>query len=304
MLVTRQPVLRRFWYAVMPLDALAAGPRPFTLLGDALLLHLTDDGRPHARHAPDPDALVPDPADAAPVRCQARYGLVWVALDAPLHDIFEIPEDADPGYRRVQQFDAAWRTGALRLMENSFDAAHFAFVHKGTFGQFSQQKPEFFALHETDYGFEAETRLTINNPPASHRITGSTEPTTQRHFRNQWHLPFSRRLGMEYPNGLRHVIYTCATPIDDGRIQLLQWLYRNDTEADCPAAELNDWDRRVIEEDKEILESVDPDAPVDVSRRDEFSMPADQPGLIMRKRLLELLRAHGEEEVHGHAARA
>ncbi|MBC7728893.1 MAG: Rieske (2Fe-2S) protein, partial [Microbacteriaceae bacterium] len=168
-----------------------------------------------------------------------------------------------------------------------------------TFGQSTQHKPEFFALRETDYGFEAGTRLTINNPPASHRITGTTEPTTQRHFRNQWHLPFSRRLGLEYPNGLRHVIFTCATPVDDHHIQLLQWLYRNDTEADCPAAELNAWDRRGIGEDKDILESVDADEPVDESRREERSMPSDQPGLIMRRRLLELLRAHGEEEIHG-----
>ena len=78
----------------------------------------------------------------------------------------------------------------------------------------------------------------------------------------------------------------------------MQWLYRNDAEADCSAAELNAWDLRVILEDKEILESVDADAPVDVSRRAEQNMPADQPGLIMRKRLLALLRTHGEQEIN------
>jgi len=30
-------------------------------------------------------------------------------------------------------------------------------------------------------------------------------------------------------------------------------------------------------------------------------MPSDRPGLIMRRRLLELLRTHGEEEVTGYA---
>jgi len=53
-------------------------------------------------------------------------------------------------------------------------------------------------------------------------------------------------------------------------------------------------------EDKYILDgSVDPDAPVDVSRRDEQSMASDRPGMLMRKRLLALLREHGETEVHG-----
>jgi hypothetical protein len=32
MLVTQQPVLRRFWYPVIPVSALEAGPQAFTLL--------------------------------------------------------------------------------------------------------------------------------------------------------------------------------------------------------------------------------------------------------------------------------
>jgi hypothetical protein len=36
-----------------------------------------------------------------------------------------------------------------------------------------------------------------------------------------------------------------------------------------------------------------------VSRRDEQSMASDRPGMLMRKRLLALLREHGETEVHG-----
>jgi len=33
-------------------------------------------------------------------------------------------------------------------------------------------------------------------------------------------------------------------------------------------------------------------------RRVEFHMASDKPGLVMRERLLEVFRAHGEEEVH------
>jgi len=207
-------------------------------------------------------------------------------------------EEETLGYRRIHQFDETWKTGALRLMENSFDTAHFAFVHKGTFGQGDQHKPGHFALEETPYGFEARVVVRINNPPVSHRITGTTDPVTTRTFYNQWHLPFLRKLGLAYPSGIRHTIFTCATPIDDECIQLIQWLYRNDTEEDCPAELLNAWDTRVVLEDKVILESVDPDAPVDVSRRDEEGMASDRPGML-RRRLLQLLREHGETEKHG-----
>ena len=40
MLNTKQPVLRRFWYALMPLEHLKDGPKPFTLLGEPIVLFL------------------------------------------------------------------------------------------------------------------------------------------------------------------------------------------------------------------------------------------------------------------------
>ena len=48
MLVTQQPVLRRFWYALMPISMLDDGPKPFTLLGEHLVLWKGADGKPAA----------------------------------------------------------------------------------------------------------------------------------------------------------------------------------------------------------------------------------------------------------------
>ena len=48
MLVTQQPILRKFWHAVMPLSALTDGPKPFTLLGENIVLFLDADGQPAA----------------------------------------------------------------------------------------------------------------------------------------------------------------------------------------------------------------------------------------------------------------
>src|SRR5258708_34097911 len=64
-------------------------------------------------------------------------------------------------------------------MENSFDNAHFAFVHKGTFGQLDQPVPEKYQIEETDYGFGAETLITAANPPIHHRIVGPPGPATR-----------------------------------------------------------------------------------------------------------------------------
>ena len=48
MLCTKQKVLRRFWYATMPVDKLADGPKPFTLLGENIVLFLDAEGKPAA----------------------------------------------------------------------------------------------------------------------------------------------------------------------------------------------------------------------------------------------------------------
>ncbi len=335
MLTAQQKTLRKYWYAVMPLHHLADGPKPFRLMGEDIVLfqdaeglpvalqdrccHRTaklskgwcDDGRivcgyhgwtydatgrlvriPQA----DADAVLPKHRVTA-YRCMARYGYAWVALDEPLADLFDIPEDGDPAYRRIFQFYETWRTAPLRMMENSFDNAHFSFVHRSTFGIAKQTKPKKYEIVETADGFYAASCVDILNPPEAHRVTGSGEPTTTRDMRNYWYLPFCRRMDMEYPSGIRHIIINCATPIDDGQIQLVQILYRNDREEDCPAQLLIDWDARITLEDKEILESTDPDAILDVGRKVEAHMMSDRPGLLMRRRLLEVLQAHGEEEI-------
>jgi hypothetical protein len=46
-------------------------------------------------------------------------------------------------------------------------------------------------------------------------------------------------------------------------IQVVQILYRNDTEVDCSTQELIDWDAAIIAEDRDALESTDPDAIVE-----------------------------------------
>jgi phenylpropionate dioxygenase-like ring-hydroxylating dioxygenase large terminal subunit len=338
MLVTRQPVFRKFWHAVMPLSMLQGGqPQPFMLLGEKIVLFLDEQGQPAAlkdrcchRTAQlskgrcvnggiecgyhgwtydgrgrviripqyDADRAIPADYRTPAYRCVAKYGYAWVALEEPIAPIPEVPEFDAPGWRTIFQFHERWATSPVRALENSFDNSHFSFVHRATFGVAAQPRPSKYELVERDGGFHAETVIDAVNPPAYQRVSGSTDPITQRHMRNAYFLPFSRRLDIEYPSGVRHVIINCFTPIDDGHIQLAQWLFRNDTEADCPAQLLIDFDHVITREDKDILESTDPDALVDTRRRGvEYSMDSDRPGMLIRKQLMELLAAHGESEV-------
>jgi phenylpropionate dioxygenase-like ring-hydroxylating dioxygenase large terminal subunit len=246
----------------------------------------------------DADRAIPADYGTPAYRCVAKYGYAWVALEEPIAPIPEVPEFGAPGWRTIFQFYERWDTSPVRALENSFDNSHFSFVHRATFGVAAQPKPSKYQLVERDGGFYAETLIDAVNPPAYQRVSGTTDPITQRLMRNAYFLPFSRRLDIEYPSGVRHIIINCFTPIDDGHIQLAQWLFRNDTEADCPAQLLIDFDHVITREDKDILESTDPDALVDTRRRGvEYSMDSDKPGMLIRKQLMELLAAHGESEV-------
>jgi phenylpropionate dioxygenase-like ring-hydroxylating dioxygenase large terminal subunit len=351
MLVTQQPVFRKFWHAIMPLADLSEGPKPFTLLGVDIVLFLDASGEPVALRdrcchrtaklskgwcvnaegqasgqghiqcgyhgwtydrggqvvrVPQYDVgrAIPPEFKTTAYHCTARYGYAWVSLEEPMADIPDVPEFADPAFRTIFQFHERWATSPMRALENSFDNSHFSFVHRATFGVAASPKPSKYELVEREGGFYAETIIDAANPERFHRISGVTDAITTRHMRNAYFLPFSRRLDIEYPAangraGRRHIIFNCFTPIDDGHIQLCQWLFRNDTEDDCPAQMLIDFDMAITREDKDILESTDADAVIDIRRRGiEYSMDSDRPGLLIRRKLMELLSSHGEQEVH------
>jgi phenylpropionate dioxygenase-like ring-hydroxylating dioxygenase large terminal subunit len=338
MLVTRQKILRRFWYPVMPDGALPAGrPVPFRLLGRDIVLWRGRGGAPAALADRCPhrgarlsagfvDATVPDgPALAcgyhgwaygADGRClkvpqardplrgmkggaarhhaAGRYGWIWVALEDPIAGIPEIPEAADPRFRRIDEFHEAWDVAGLRIMENSFDTAHFSYVHAATFGIPEDPRPAPCSIEPTPWGFVMRSEAPVANRGISKDLVKTDSDRTIRRIEGRWFLPFFRASRIDYPSGLTHILCTGATPIDDRRSQICQWVFRSDTEAEAPAAKVIAFDRAVTTEDRTILETTTHDVPLSLGA--ELHMPADRPGIEMRRRLAALLATHGETE--------
>ena len=338
MLVTQQKVLRRFWYAVMPSGLLTDRPQPFTLLGTPLVLfrdahgtvaalrdrccHRTarlsggwlEDGNivcPYHgwTYAGDGSCVrIPQRPDGDPgkgitveaFRSSERYGVVWVALDEPLAPIPDWPEQDDPGYRRIDQFYERWNCNGLRLMENSFDNAHIHFVHRNTFGNINDPDPPQPEIERVDHGFIARSDVPVFNSDLQKKNLRDDSAFTVRHMTAHWYMPFLRRLHIRYPSGLDHIIVTAATPIADDACQVVQFCFRNDSEADAPAAGIIAFDRRVTQEDRAVLEGTDFDMPLEMNSGVERHMPSDRPGLLMRRMLIELLARHGETEQTRH----
>jgi len=333
MLVTRQPLLRRFWYCIARASDLGGEPVGRVLLGTPVVLWRGEDGRVSAlldrcchrtarlskgwiegdrltcgyhgwQYGADgrclsiPQRRNPDRAPGFGVpafRCAERYGHVWVCLDEPLFDIPEIPEADDPAFRRIDEFDEVWECAPLRILENAFDNAHFTYVHRATFGD-PDPTPQRATLDRFDGGFTMRTEIRVRNPAEMRDALGIEEDWTVRRTANTWWMPFFRAGRIEYPNGLVHVLVSAGTPIDDRRTRFVQWVLRSDTEEDAPAEAVVAFDRRVTLEDRDILEATEWDVPLDGSDGSEFSMPSDKPGLTMRRMILEQLVAHGEAE--------
>lgn len=332
MLVTQQKVLRRFWYCCLPIGELTDGPKPFTLLGEKVVLWLDAEGKPAAaedrcchRTAPLSMGMVENGCVVCPYhgwtfdragrcvripqqnsagsrigiaayRCEERYGYVWVCLGEPLTGIPDLPEFRQQEYRFIHEFSDAWDVNVLRLIENAFDNAHFSFVHASSFGNQAQPEPASLTITPLEFGFVMDTVVPVRNEALRATVRMDVDET-MRTYQKTWWMPFSVLMRLSYPNGLMHIIVGMITPIDDKRLMFNQFVLRNDTEAEVPAADVIAWDRRVTSEDRALLTHCDWDVPLDVRSPDEFHMASDRPGLEVRRRLLELLHAHGEVEI-------
>ncbi len=334
MLVTQQPVLRRFWYPVMPITQLSTeSPQFFQLLGQNLVLWIDAAGKPAAisdrcchRSAQlskgvviegcvrcpyhgwsyssngncvdvpqiQPE-MIPKSYRVPAYHCTERYGYVWVCLENPIQSIPDLAEVDDPTFRFIPEFYETWNTSGLRGIENSFDSAHGHFVHASSWGdQGNPVPPPIDEIIETADGFIMKHWVEVLNPDLQKKNLGIEAEKTIRTNERRWFMPFARTLKIQYPNGLIHLIFTAYTPIDDRSTQVVQFCLRNDTEADAKAADIIAFDRQVTQEDRVVLESTDYDAPLSLA--EEQHMASDKPGILMRHRLAALLKAHGEIE--------
>jgi phenylpropionate dioxygenase-like ring-hydroxylating dioxygenase large terminal subunit len=331
MLATKEPLLQRFWYPLMPMEMLKDGPKPFRLLGRDLVLWVDGEGNPSVmddrcchRTAKlskgfyqdgrlacgyhgwkfGSDGTVLRIPQLPPERQKAtrmgtpsylaasRYGYLWACLsDAPLFPIPDFEEEAE-GFRRIDEFYEPWSCAGLRIMENSFDNAHFSFVHRASFGDQGHPEPAKLEIEEHPDGFLMITEVPVRNPEIQKKVLNMESDTTVRSMRGRWYMPFLRKLRIRYPNGLSHSIVTAATPVDDATSMVVQFVFRNDTEEQAKAADVIAFDRLVTNEDRDILESTDFDVPLDQTGR-EYNMPSDRPGVLMRRMLAAAIARQG-----------
>jgi phenylpropionate dioxygenase-like ring-hydroxylating dioxygenase large terminal subunit len=233
----------------------------------------------------DPGANIPARLHLNPYPAVERYGLVWTCLAARGQvqeaDIPVMPHWDDAGF---QQINCPWIDifgFAGRQVEGFLDVAHFGFVHLDTFGDPDNTLVPAYVPKPTEKGFEVEYFSNLANYPRGVAHDTPADYRWLRHF--QVHLPFTAVLTVHFPDGGRLVIMNNASPVSARVTRLFCPIARN-FGLEIPVQAIHDFNRRVFEEDKEMVEAQRPEwLPLDPSM--EAHIMADRSSIAYRKGL-------------------
>jgi phenylpropionate dioxygenase-like ring-hydroxylating dioxygenase large terminal subunit len=231
-----------------------------------------------------PDRPVPKKIRLITYPAVERYGLIWACLSGePATDLPEWPEAEDPAFRRLNLDPLDWDASAARQVENFLDVSHFSFVHVGTFGNPEMPEVPDYEVEPVPGGLHMEYPYLASNPDHS---SVSGEQTIKRWMIYDVTLPFAVRLIVDYPGGRRHAIFDIAAPVSARKVRIFFFIARN-FDHDKPAAEIMDWERRILNEDRPIVESQMPEElPLDLG--EEFHIKADRTSIAYRQALAGL----------------
>ena len=317
-------ILARFWYPVARSQDVVAAPVAAILLDEPLVVYrsgaevvVANDICPHrgvplslgtgdgsavacAYHGirygaagqcvgvpAHPTAKIPQRLTLRTYPVVERYGLVWTCL-RPAADgggelVPSLPGWGDDGYQSVTcpPFDVSAFAG--RQVEGFLDVAHFGFVHLDTFGDpDNTEVPEYNPV-ATEQGFTVDYWSTVGNYPHGGRI-GEPEFHWLRHF--ETFLPFTATLVVHFPDNGRLRIMNAASPMSARRTRMFAPIAKN-FDIDQPDQDVFDFNLRIFEEDRRIVEVQKPEnLPLDP--RIEVNIAADRSSVAYRRGLRAL----------------
>jgi len=251
-------------------------------------LHFGAGGR--CDHIPSaPDIGIPAKLHLRSYPAIEKYGLVWTCLrpDADAAETAEIspmPHWEEEGFQQIVCPFIDIFGFAGRQMEGFLDVAHFGFVHTETFGDSNNLVVPSYAPIRRANGFDVDYRSSVGNYPIGARDRGKPGFEWLRRF--SVHLPFTATLTVHFPDNGRLVIMNAASPVSARVTRLFAPIGRN-FDTDLPVQDVYDFNRRVFEEDKAIVEMQKPEClPLDPKL--EAHIPADRSSIAYRRGLRDM----------------
>jgi vanillate O-demethylase monooxygenase subunit len=314
--------LRNCWHPVAYDDSLATEPLRVTLLDEPVVLWRDSSGEPHAlndicihrgtalslgrvvddqlqcpyhgwRYGSDgkckaipqlaDPTRVPGKARVAAYQCQARYGILWVALAEPHWPLPEVPELEDPKHWQVVPCGPyPWRADASRQVENFTDFGHFPWVHPGLLGDPSRPVVPRHTVategHILRYEIvRPEAPNTDDFPVFANEQTDAPE----RCSRYELHLPYTIVLRLGWGDERGMVYFFASQPVGEEACTGYLMIARN-YDRDQPANVLQEFEDTIFEQDRRMVESQRPwKVPFDLA--DEMHLKFDAVAVAYRR---------------------
>jgi phenylpropionate dioxygenase-like ring-hydroxylating dioxygenase large terminal subunit len=226
-----------------------------------------------------PDVPPPKKARATTYRAVECYGLVWVSLGEPAHDVPPFPEWDYPDFRKLRCGPYAVEASGPRIVENFLDVAHFPYVHENTLGVPARAEIADYEVVVNEEGVLA-SGVRVWQPDPYGTGQGDWVSYTYRAYR-----PLTAYLIKQSPGPCFSILLT-ITPHDPARSTVWMWMAMNYGH-DIPAADLVAWEDGIFAQDRPILESQRPELlPLDLTA--ELNIRADRAAIGYRRWLKRL----------------
>ncbi|CAN5755845.1 hypothetical protein BH10ACT1_BH10ACT1_13800 [soil metagenome] len=278
------PGLERFWHQACRRAELVPGASiDIELLTTTWTVSLDADGTTYtARNAAD---------GSAPWGVEAHLDHVWLAPQAPLAPLPDVPEWGQEGWHLRRLSRAEGRFGVGLLLDNQLDAGHFAFVHTTTFGT-----PDAAQLPPAEVVREGTVATCTMRVPIAARnlaVVEAEDEALQQHrtMHYSFHAPLWLRLHLDYEeNSGSTILLFGFVPQGPGRARMdLDILFRRP--AGFTEAELDErleFEERVVAEDLH-LQRLFGDLRLPLDPAAELHTKADRYSLTCRQLLRDLV---------------
>ena len=240
----------------------------------------------------DPSTPIPRRARLQSAHADERYEMVWICVaPEPRAPIPDLPELDHPDYVLIHELMEVWEASAPRVVDNGLDVSHLSFVHRGSIGDADAPRMSDYDLVRDGWNLSFSISYQSRVTEEQKRNTGLTEDFIIRTTHAELVQPMVFRGVLEYPNGLRHVLYKTCAPVDDDRTLFCQFVARNDRPDDEKVQGIIGLDRTIQCEDRTMLERMTSEFPAEVTT--EVHTKVDRMTLEYRRILADLASESG-----------
>jgi phenylpropionate dioxygenase-like ring-hydroxylating dioxygenase large terminal subunit len=229
-------------------------------------------------------------AEPTPYGVVERWGLVWLAPEEPLVELFDDPDAEDAACVGAWLPPARTRVSAGIVADNFLDVAHFPFVHAGTFGAGEEKVVPPYEVTPEPHGCRSVQEQWFDNPEDPGVVAGLRDVRQRRRATYVFRAPFQLLLRLEELDaGAVKTILFFSQPesLTSTRIYTKMLLHGIGGVARPPAEILERevaFEEAVLAEDLALQSTMTmPGLPLRL--RDELHVRADRLGVALRREL-------------------